>query len=246
MTIEEFFKRVKEGDVDAMISFGDMCIADEFDPDTIKEALIWYERAAELGSMQGAIRVVNLRKIRGILCEELNDFKGAVKEYNMAVFWAGKILKMQDVPANVMLSAKEEYGNNQYRVACSYYFAEEYLAARMYVESIENTNFNTVLLRGVCEYDLAKEEADWNRAYLYLNSIEEQLLSYKFSKQPGIREQILLVKGYIFLSQMYGFGTGGAVKDLVRAKNILIAANRTIMDDGLKEDIIAKELERYC
>lgn len=246
MTIEEFFKRANEGDVNAIIYFGDMCTADDVNPDTIKQALTWYERAAELGSAEGAMRVINLRTIQGILCEELNDFKGALKEYDIALFWAGKILKMQDVPENVMLSARKEYADNQYRVAYGYYFLEEYFTARMYVESIEDDNFNTILLRGLCEYDLAKEEADWNRAYLYLSPIEKQLLCFKFSKQPGIREQVLLVKGYIFLSQMYGSGTGGATKDLVRAKNLLVAAYQTGLDDDLKEDIIAEELKRYC
>lgn len=245
MTIEEFFIRAKEGDVDAMIQFGDMCTADDINYDTIIQALTWYERAADLGSAEGAMRAVNLREILAILCEELNDFKGALKEYNTALAFVLKVIEMQDISGDIILSAKKEYENNHYRIARCHYFLDEYNAVKIYLDGMESENFDAILLRGLCEYDLAEDETDWHRAYVLLNSIESQLLSYKFDRQPSLYEQVLLVKGYIYLSHMYYFGTGVA-KDHARAQDLVITAYQTIIDEGIKEDVIAKELKRYC
>lgn len=244
MTIDEVLEKAKEGNADAMVLLGDACTANEImDYNNIMNALSWYEYAAKAGSSEGAMRAVSLYKILAMINEENSEYRDAIDDYGKAIKLAEKVCQMQNVPEDVKFSAKGEYRDLHYRTACCYYILEEYGMALVFLNSIEFADFETILLRGLCEYELAQDENAWNGVSDLLTSVEANLLSHELENSTAFHQQVILTKGFICLSHIYYFGIGTS-KDLKRAYEIISLAYNMIPNENLKE-LIAGEWKRY-
>lgn len=247
MTTEEIIKKAMAGDINAMIIIGDAYSGsgDQIDYDSMMKALPWYERAAIAGNSYGTMQAVLIHNILAIVSEKIPDLKEAITEYEKVIELIGRVFKMQDIDKDTMLSARKEYLKAHYKIARCYYILQEYGMAMIYLNSIEGMEFEEKMLKGLCEYKLAENEEGWRKAYSLLHSIEKQLLSLNGREDMNFLEQMVLAQGYIVLSHIYYFGIGGVPKNIKKAYQIVRAAYQTIMDENIREDLIATELERY-
>lgn len=244
---EKIMKRALAGDVDAMIILGDAYASsgDKVDYDSMTNALQWYERAADAGNSYGAMQAILTHNIFALLSEKLLDFKEEIMEYEKVIELTDRIFKIRNIDKDTKVSARKEYIKAHYKIAGCYYILHEYRMAMAYLDGIDAKGFKKKLLKGLCEYQLAENETGWRKAYRLLYSIEEQLLLFDGSENMDIMEQIILAQGYIILSHIYYFGIGGTSENVKRAYRIVMTAYQTITDEGLREDLIASELERY-
>lgn len=247
MSKEEIIKKAIAGDVNAMIIIGDAYSGsrDQIDCDSVMKALPWYEKAAIVGNSYGAMQAIRIHNILAIISEKISDLKEAITEYEKVIELAGRVFKMQDIDKDTILSARGEYLKAHCKIARCYYILQEYGMTLIYLNSIESMGFEEKMLKGLCEYKLAENEEGWRKAYSVLHSIEKQLLSFNEREDINFLEQMILAQGYIVLSHIYYFGIGGAPQNIKKAYQIVKVAYQTIMDEDIREGLIATELERY-
>lgn len=239
MTVNEVMERVQNGDVNAFIALGDMYTAGELSPDHLRNAIVWYERAVEAGSIYGAMRAVLVHNILAMTNEEISNFESAIDEYSKALETIRKAFAMQDGLEEGMSWAQKQYREIHYKIACCYYMLEKYGASIVFLNNIQYADFETILLMGLCEYELAQNESEWDRVSKLLRSVEDNLLLCDPESNMAFHQQVILTKGYIFLSHIYSFGIG-IPKDAAKASEIISLAYNIIPNEHLRE-LIAEE-----
>jgi len=242
MTLEEAINRASSGDAQCMIIVGDFFgINEELQPDErYKQALPWYEKAASVGSPDGADRAMMIYDIYGAISKEIGAWDRAVDDYSQAYTYANMILKNQNLNREFVDSTIKKKQEYCYQIAlCNFRIKNKVLALNLTTNSPELKKYTkAIMLRAVCAFEIAETDDDLYEAQQLLDIYESYDLEPVFSVIQDETEELTLSLGYVYLSIFFHNN------DATRAYNI-VSSGYDAVHLGMAKEFLVKELNHY-
>ncbi len=244
MTIEEIIEKANKGDIECMILLGDSISKNE-SIDTAKKfelALPWYEKAAEAGNTNGAYKSMFIHGMYGFAKINIGIWDKAADHFLKAFGYAKQVLSNPDLDVQVEYSSRQNQQVYCYQLAyCHYWMGNTKLAYNLSIKSPEAENYvKAKMLGAICAFDIVAETgADFSVAESLLSIFDTYNLEPVFSTIKDSIEEVVLSRGYIYLSTLYRLK-----KDTTKAFNVLTSGKNAIHADGARE-LLENELIHY-
>lgn len=251
MTIQRVLAEAKHGNVQAMIQAGDF-YSRKMEEDggchraeCLQSALKWYEKAAQTGDAYALEMTSAGYAIYAEVSMEIGAYEDSLQEWTQVYRYALPLVQYPGYPDDKKREISVRILQSVYKAAYCNYLLKRYDAALDIFEEISPEPYTKeMMLKGICLFEVAEQIEDFETAYEALGNFDSQDTFDCIWNAVDDLEEMVMAKGYMYLSIYHRTGIAGVSKDLGAAYSLLSAVAEEISGD-MAWNVIQGELSHY-
>lgn len=250
MTIQQALAEARRGNVQAMLQVADfyfrkMNQEDDHYTDYLKLGLEWYEKAAQTGDAY-ALEMTSLGyAVFAEISIQIGAYEDSLREWTQAYRYALPLVSYPGYPQARRRQMHDQVTKSLYKAAYCNYLLHRYNKAANILEKMSlQPCSKEMLLKGICLFEVAEQEIDFEMAYKALGDFASPETFDCIRNAVDDLEEMVLAKGYMFLSMYYRTGLVGVTRDMNKAYSILSMVSDEVTGD-MAWNVIQVELSHY-
>lgn len=250
MTIKEARVKADKGDVEAMLCMAefyaqDVEIGHAGTAEKLKSALKWYEKAAQTGNAYAMKMTSATYAIFAETLMQIEEYEDSLENWTQVYRYAVPLIQYPEYAMEERQEMLSRTMNSLYKIAYCNVMLHKLEDA---LGILEKTNpepcSREMMLKGICLFDTAETLKDYKAAYEALKGFEIPSAVSCLENAGDDVEELILVKGYAYLSTYYRIGIANVPHNLEKAHHILYMALNKVKGEKAA-NFIRKELSHY-
>lgn len=250
MTIKQALIKAENGDVKAMLQVADFYAQDveighADTAENLKSALKWYEKAAQTGNTYAMKMTSATYAIFAETLLQLEQYGDSLEEWTQVYRYAVPLIQYPGCSMDERQEMRNRTMNSLYKMAYCNVMIHKYEDALFILEKINpQPSSREIMLKGICLFETAESLKDYKAAYEALRGFEIPSAVSCLKNAGDEIEELILSKGYTFLSTFYRIGIANVPRNLENAHHILYMALNKVKGEKAA-NFIRKELSHY-